>query len=127
MKEGSKRVAYLGILLFGLVSLSGDLIYEGARGIIPAYLYSLGASALIVGMVSGLGEFLGYGLRLVSGYLADVTKAYWRLTVLGYLLLVSIPLLALTNNWQIAVILILIERFAKALRSPSRDTLLLVV
>gem|GEM_PF-6536596 len=29
-----KRVAYLGILLFGLVSLSGDLIYEDARSIL---------------------------------------------------------------------------------------------
>ena len=119
-----RRIAYLAILLFGLISFSGDLIYEGARSIIPVYLYMLGASAFIVGLTGGLGEFLGYGLRLLSGYLADTTRAYWKFTILGYLLLISIPLLALAGSWQIAIILILIERLAKAVRSPARDTLL---
>jgi len=119
-----KRVAYLGILLFGLVSLSGDLIYEGARSILPNYLYALGASASIVGFASGLGEFFGYALRLVSGYLADTTRAYWFFTLAGYLLLISVPLQAFAGLWQVAIILLLVERIAKAMRSPSRDVLL---
>jgi len=123
-KEKYVKIAYLGVLLFGIVSLSGDLIYEGARSIIPQYLYNLGAPALIVGTVIGLGEFLGYGLRLASGYLADKLKSYWFFTIVGYLLLISIPLMAFTNNWYLVLLLVLIERFAKAIRSPARDTLL---
>jgi hypothetical protein len=30
------RDAYFGILLLGTVSLMGDIIYEGARGIVPS-------------------------------------------------------------------------------------------
>jgi len=112
------------ILLFGIVSLLGDVIYEAARSINGQYLQTLGASAAIVGLVVGLGEFLGQGLRLLSGYLSDKTKAYWILTILGYGLLISIPLLALTGIWQIAAILLVTERIGKAIRSPARDTLL---
>jgi len=121
------KAAYVGILLFGLVSLLGDVIYEGARGIASPYLEYLGASAFLVGLTFGLGDFLGYALRLVSGYLADTTRAYWAFFLAGYALLISIPLLGVAKALPIAVLLILVERFAKALRSPARDTLLSVV
>ncbi len=127
MSEASKltvKVAYMGIVLFGIISLAGDLIYEGARSIIPQYLNYLGAPAIAFGVVIGLGEFIGYGLRLVSGFLVDKLRSYWAFTMLGYLLLAAIPLLAITGNWQLALLLILIERLAKAIRSPARDTLL---
>ncbi len=126
-KEELKKLAYIGILSFGLVSLFGDIIYEGARGIVPTYLEYLGASALIVGIAAGLGEFIGYSLRLVSGYIADVKKSYWPFAIMGYALLIVIPLLAFAGHWLIAIILVLVERTAKALRSPSRDTLLSVI
>jgi len=122
-----KRTAYIGIAAFGFVSLFGDIIYEGARSIVPSYLEFLGATALIVGLAAGIGEFLGYSLRLVSGYLADTTKSYWLFTIIGYTLLIAIPIMAFAGHWIIAVLLILVERTAKALRSPSRDTLLSVI
>ncbi|MDT8358134.1 MAG: MFS transporter, partial [Methanomicrobiaceae archaeon] len=68
-----RRAIYLVILLFGFVSLFGDIIYEGARSVTGPYLSLLGGTALVVGVVAGLGEFLGYALRLVSGHLADIT------------------------------------------------------
>jgi hypothetical protein len=43
----------------------------------------LGASATVVGLVAGLGELIGYGLRLVTGYLSDQTRQYWKITTLG--------------------------------------------
>nr|MDO8045478.1 MFS transporter [Candidatus Baldrarchaeota archaeon] len=67
----------MSIMLFGFISLFGDIIYEGARGIISPYLEFLGATALIVGVVGGFGEFVGYGLRLASGYIADAKRTYW--------------------------------------------------
>lgn len=48
------------VLAFGMVSLLADMVYEGARSIIGPYLATLGASATIVGIVAGAGEFIGY-------------------------------------------------------------------
>ncbi len=121
------RVAYSAIVLLGIVSLMGDTVYEGSRGLVPDYLKFLGASAVIVGLVGGLGEFIGYALRLVSGVLADTTRAYWFFIFIGYGLIGAVPLLGFANIWQIAIVLILLERLGKALRSPARDTILSVV
>jgi MFS family permease len=125
--SNSRKNAYFAILLLGIVSLMGDVVYEGSRGIVPGYLEFLGATALIVGLVGGLGDFLGYAARLVSGFLADTTHAYWLFIFLGYGLIVSIPLLGFPLGLEIAVILVLLERFGKAFRSPSRDTVLSII
>ncbi|MCX8125154.1 MAG: MFS transporter [Spirochaetes bacterium] len=119
-----KKRAYQFIILFGIISLLGDIIYEGARSVNAQYLKELGASALWVGIIAGLGEFIGYAIRLVSGYVSDRTRAYWLFTFVGYGLLVSVPLLALTGLWQVAALLMVAERLGKALRSPSKDTIL---
>ena len=52
-KEVSQRKARAlrFIVLMGLVSLFGDIVYEGARGVIGPYLALLGASAFAVGLV----------------------------------------------------------------------------
>jgi MFS family permease len=120
----SKQKALQLILLFGLVSLFGDIIYEGARSVNGPYLKVLGANALVVGFIAGLGEFMGYGIRLLSGYFSDKTKSYWFFTITGYALLISVPLLALTGFWKIAALLIVMERIGKAIRSPAKDTIL---
>jgi len=112
------------IILLGIVSLFGDITYEGARSVAGPYLYTLGASAGVVSLVAGIGEFVGYALRLASGYLVDRTKAYWPLTFIGYGLLLSIPLLAFAGYWQLAAVLIILERMGKAIRTPARDTML---
>ena len=112
------------IILLGIVSLFGDVTYEGARSVAGPYLATLGATASVVGLVAGIGEFVGYALRLASGYLVDRTKAYWLLTFIGYGLLLSIPLLAFAGYWQLAAVLIILERIGKAIRSPARDTML---
>jgi len=120
----NKKIAFQFIILMGAVSLFGDMTYEGARSITGPYLAVLGASASIVGLVAGFGEFIGYGLRLVSGYFSDRTQQYWTVTIIGYGLLCSIPLLAFAGYWQIAAFLIIAERMGKGIRTPARDTIL---
>jgi hypothetical protein len=71
--EHLRKEAFRFVLAIGMVNLFADLTYEGARGIAGPFLGTLGASATIVGVVAGLGELLGYGLRAVSGYLGDKT------------------------------------------------------
>ncbi|MEM2243700.1 MAG: MFS transporter [Archaeoglobaceae archaeon] len=112
------------VLLMGIVSLLGDVAYEGARSVIGAYLATFGISALLLGLVIGFGEFSGYGLRIIFGHLADRSKRYWAFTFTGYALILSIPLIALTDYLAIVLLLIVLERLGKALRSPSRDALL---
>jgi len=119
-----KNRAISVIILFGLVSLFGDIVYEGARSINGPYLKLLTVNAVTLGLIAGVGEFLGYALRLVSGYLSDKTKSYWLFTFFGYGLLIAVPLLALTGIWQVAALFIVLERVGKAVRSPARDTIL---
>lgn len=113
------------VVLLGFVSLFADITYEGARGITGPFLFTLGASATAVGLAGGLGEFIGYGFRLVSGYVADKTRKYWAIAIIGYFInLIAVPLLAFAGNWEIAFALIIAERFGKAIRTPARDTIL---
>lgn len=113
------------IILLGIVSLFADMTYEGARSITGPYLAILGASAVVVGFVSGFGELLGYVLRFFSGYLTDRSRKYWTITIGGYVInLMAVPLLALAGSWEIAATLIIIERVGKGIRVPSRDVML---
>ncbi len=121
----NRKTAIRFIVLLGIVSLFGDMTYEGARSITGPYLGVLGASATIVGVVAGLGELIGYGVRLFSGWLGDRTQRYWTVTIIGYALnLFTVPLLALTSNWELAAVLIIAERMGRAIRSPVRDAML---
>jgi MFS family permease len=113
------------VLLIGALSLFADFTYEGARSVVGSYLGLLGASATVVGVVTGLGEFLGYSLRLVSGRWADATHRYWPITIGGYVLqMAAVPLLALAGNWPVAALLVILERVGKATRNPPRDVML---
>lgn len=122
------RAARLGlhfIILFGVVSLFADMAYEGARSITGPFLASLGATGLVVGSISGLGEMLGYTVRLVSGRLADRSRLYWPIALIGYIVqLPAVPLLALANGWPVAALLIVTERFGKGVRNPARGVML---
>ena len=119
------RAAIRFIVLIGVVSLFGDMTYEGARSIVGPYLATLGASATIVGLAAGFGELVGSGIRLLSGYIGDRTGRYWTVTIIGYILnLFAVPLLALAGSWEIAVVLIVAERMGRALRAPTRDAML---
>src|SRR3954447_20495372 len=112
------------VILLGWVSLFADLCYEGMRSAIGPYLAALGASAAAVGLVAGTGEAIGYGLRYVSGALADRTQRYWALTLAGYATnLVAVPLLAIAGSWPMVAVLVGLERLGKAVRSPAKSTL----
>jgi MFS family permease len=113
------------VVLIGIISFFADFVYEGARSVTGPYLAVLGASATLVGIIAGLGELLGYGLRLVSGPLSERTRQFWPITLVGYVIQMSaVPLLALAPSWQIAGVLIVLERVGKAIRNPPRDVML---
>jgi MFS family permease len=111
--------------LIGILSFFADFTYEGSRSVIGPYLAALHASGTIVGIVTGFGELLGYGLRLLSGRWADRTGQHWPITIFGYAVqMASVPALALTSTWPAAATLIILERIGKAIRNPPRDVML---
>ncbi len=119
------RAAFRFVLLIGILSFFADFTYEGSRSILGPFLASLAASGTVVGVVTGFGELLGYGLRLVSGRLADATGRFWPITIFGYVVqMASVPALALVDSWPAAAVLIILERVGKAIRNPPRDVML---
>ncbi|MGI6172316.1 MAG: MFS transporter [Christensenellales bacterium] len=116
--------AVVVIVLFGVISMLGDIVYESARGANSQYLNLMGISAAKVGLVFGIGEFLGYALRLMAGIVSDKSGRYWFFMFIGYGMLLSVPLMGLTAEWSLLVVLMLTERIGKALRNPAKDTVL---
>lgn len=120
-----RKLAIRFILFFGTVSLFADITYEGARSITGPFFEVLGANAAIIGMVVGLGELIGYGLRLFTGWLADRLGRHWWFIFAGYSVnLLVVPFIGLAETWQVAAALIITERLGKAIRTPARDAVL---
>ena len=110
------------ILLIDVVSLFADTTFEGARSIAGHFLGYLGATGLIVGIIVGLCELIGYSIRMFSSILSEKLLG---ITFTGYFInLLAVPLLALAGNWKIAAVLILAERFGKGIKNPPRDAML---
>jgi MFS family permease len=123
---GPNRISPLRfVLVFGLVSGLGDFVYEGARAVTGPYLATFGASAALVGVVTGGGEAVALVFRLFSGRLSDRTGRHWAISITGYAItMICVPLLAVAGPLWLACAFIVGERFGKAVRSPARDTML---
>jgi MFS family permease len=113
------------VVWIGVISAFGDWVYEGAASNIGPFLEHLGATAAGVGIITGVGQALAYGIRLISGPLIDRTHKPWPQTIIGYALqVVCVPLLGIAGSLAPAALLYNGERFGKAIRSPARDTML---
>lgn len=124
--HGPNRISPLRfVLVFGAISALGDVVYEGARSIVGPYLATLGASAAVVGVVTGVGEAVATVFRLGSGRLSDRTGRHWAISITGYAItMASVPLLAVAGSLGLASTFVVGERFGKAVRTPARDTML---
>jgi MFS family permease len=117
--------AFVFVLTMGAVNFFGDVTYEGGGSINGQYMATLGASAAAISITAGLGEFLGYSLRSVSGYIADRTGRYWLVTFVGYIInALAVPAMALAGSWQLAALSILLERTGRAIRKPTVEAML---
>lgn len=118
------------VIGIGLVSLTVDMVADGAHSVSGPLLAQLAASALVVGVVTGAADAAGLTLRLVTGPWADRTRRYWAFTIAGYALTaVSVPLLAATPFLGVAGLvvagtLLVVERMGKAVRAPAKTVLL---
>jgi MFS family permease len=123
--EAKRKRALKFVLMIGVVSFFADFTYEGSRSVTGQFLQVLGASGAVVSIIAGLGELLGYCLRIFSGRFSERTGEFWLITFFGYIVqMAAVPLLTLAGNWQVAALLILLERIGKAIRNPPRDVML---
>jgi MFS family permease len=125
-KTSTKKQAFIFLLLIGIISMFSDFTHEGARSIYGPFLGLIGVSAFMIAFTAGLGEFIGQALRIVTGVIADKTKKYWLMMILGYAInLLVIPLLMFVDAsiFEVAIILILLERVGKGIRAPAKSAL----
>ncbi|MFX1534622.1 MAG: MFS transporter [Promethearchaeota archaeon] len=113
------------VLLLGLVSFFADLSSEMMTPVLPLFIFSLSGTAVIVGLVGGLGDAVANIIKVFSGYLADKIGKRKGLIFVGY----GIPFFAklgigLSNSWEQVVILKPTERLGKGIRGAPRDSLL---
>jgi predicted MFS family arabinose efflux permease len=121
----SASPAFRFVFTMGIVNLFADMTYEGGASLNGPFMGSLGASAAAISIVAGLGEFLGYGLRFISGYISDKTRKHWFITFAGYTInLFAVPAVALAGHWQMAAGLIILERIGRAIRKPTVESML---
>src|SRR5437660_7251437 len=125
LRKASSSAAFSFVLTMGIVNLFADVTYEGGGSINGPFLGMLGASAATVSIIAGVGEFLGYAIRLPAGYISDKTGKVWLLTFIGYSInLLAVPGLALAGNWRVAAALVVAERVGRAIRKPTVEAML---
>lgn len=123
--KSDKRIPR-AVFWLGVVSLATDASSEMIYPLLPLFLVSvLGAGQEFVGAIEGAAEALASLLKLVSGKLADRARRKKPLTVAGYgVSSVVRPLVGLaTAPWMVLVIRLL-DRVGKGLRSSPRDALI---
>ena len=118
------RNAVKVIIIFGMISLFGDMVYESMRGSSGQYMSTLGIEMTQFALILGIGEFLAYALRLFAGIASDKTKKYWWFIYAGYGVLIVVPLMGVTTYIPAILAIMMLERIGKALRNPAKDTIL---
>lgn len=129
MKQETKKGFFYGItanvILFGIVSFFVDMSSEIIVPIIPLFMKSLGASALMIGLLGGLSESVISMMQFLSGYWADITGKRKIFVISGYSICAFIKLLmSFATSWVAILILRPIERIGKGMREPPRDAIL---
>jgi len=94
--------------------------------LLPAFITGvLGGGAVALGALDGAADAAAALVKLVSGRLADRASRRGPLIVGGYFLAAAVrPIIALTAAaWQV-VVLRVVDRLGKGLRTPPRDALI---
>ena len=114
------------VKLFGAVSLLNDFASEMVYPLLPAFITGvLGGGALALGALDGAADAAAALVKLIAGRLADRVERRGRLIVGGYFLAAAVrPIIAMTAAaWQV-VVLRVVDRLGKGLRTPPRDALI---
>lgn len=113
------------IVALGLVSLFMDVSSEMIHGLLPVFLTTtLGASALVVGLIEGVGEATASVTKFLSGFFSDRMGRRKPLAVAGYALsALTKPLFALAGVPGMVLVARVADRVGKGIRGAPRDAL----
>ncbi|MCC2596024.1 MFS transporter [Pusillimonas sp. MFBS29] len=114
-----------GVWILGFVSLLMDISSEMVHSLLPLFMVTtLGASALVIGLIEGLAESTALIIKVFSGVLSDYLGKRKFLAVLGYGLgALTKPLFAVAPGAGLVLTARLLDRVGKGIRGAPRDAL----
>ena len=114
-----------GIWILGFVSLLMDISSEMIHSLLPLFLAtSLGASALMIGLIDGVAEATALITKVFSGVISDWVGRRKGLALLGYGLgAATKPMFALAPTVGVVMAARMIDRVGKGIRGAPRDAL----
>jgi MFS family permease len=114
-----------GIWMLGFVSMFMDISSEVIHSLLPMFLVtSLGASAMMVGLIEGVAEATALIVKVFSGAVSDYLGNRKWLAVIGYGLgALSKPLFALAPTAGFVLTARVVDRIGKGIRGAPRDAL----
>jgi MFS family permease len=124
-RPSSKRWVSSGVVGMGLASLFSDWGHEAATAILPAFLASLGAPAVSLGLIEGTSDAVSSFAKLAGGWIAN--HPAWRKPtgIVGYFATgLSTFAYAFAQSWPTILLLRALGWAARGSRGPARDTLL---
>jgi MFS family permease len=114
-----------GVLGIGLASLFSDWGHEAATSLLPAFLASLGAPAVALGIIEGVADGFSSFAKLAGGWLADRPQARKPVGIIGYFATgISTFGYAFATSWPMILVLRALGWIGRGSRGPSRDALL---
>ena len=114
-----------GVVGIGLASLFSDWGHEAATAVLPAFLASIGAPAVALGVIEGVSDGLSSFAKLAGGWIAD--RPTWRKPtgIVGYCATgLSTWAYAFARSWPFVLCVRAGGWIGRGVRGPSRDALL---
>lgn len=113
------------IWILGFVSMLMDISSEMIHSLLPLFMVgTLGASALVVGLIEGLAEATALIVKVFSGAISDYWGKGKGLAVFGYALgALTKPLFAIAPTTGIVLAARVLDRIGKGIRGAPRDAM----
>lgn len=114
-----------GVWMLGFVSLFMDVSSEMIHALLPVFLLTtVGASAMMIGLIEGVAEATASIVKVFSGVLSDWSGRRKLLAVIGYGLgALSKPLFPLAGSAGLVLTARFVDRVGKGIRGAPRDAL----
>jgi MFS family permease len=112
--------------ILGLNSFLTDVSTEMMVPLLPFFItQTLGAPAIILGLIEGWAEVSVSILDMISGWLSDKMKRRKPMVIFGYALSAfAKPLFSLATTWPQLFVFRFVERMGKGIRRVPRDAMI---